>query len=74
MPPSISKNMKTLSVSESDFFVKMKTANIPAVDLIDLYANGKIEEVLYRKDEYDFALTTLNCSRKNNLAVTGNEI
>lgn len=31
----------------------------------------KCYEVLYRSDDYDFAITALNCSRKNNLAVTG---
>lgn len=72
MCPSIRNNMKTLTVSESDFFVKMNAAKIHVVDLIDLYGNGKSEEVLHRADEYDFALTTLNCSRKNNLAVIGN--
>lgn len=72
MYSNINSNVRTLSISESNFFTKMRAANILVVDLIDLYNKGKTEEVMYRNDDYDFAITALNCSRKNNLAVTGN--
>lgn len=71
MYSSIRSNVRILSISESNFFIKMRAAKIFVVDLIDLYNNDKIEEVLYRSDDYAFAITALNCSRKNNLAVTG---
>lgn len=46
MYSSIRRNVRILSISESNFFIKMRAAKIFVVDLIDLYNNDKIEEVL----------------------------
>ncbi|MCF5891992.1 AAA family ATPase [Aeromonas veronii] len=71
MNSNIKSNVRKLTASDKVFFSKLQDANIPVIDLIQKYEQNKTEQVFFRSKDYCFAVTTLHCSRKNNLAVIG---
>jgi ATP-dependent Clp protease ATP-binding subunit ClpA len=71
MDSNVKTNVRNISSPVKTFFSEMQELNIPVNNLTLRYQQGKTEEILYREDEYLFAVTTLNCRHKNNLAITG---
>lgn len=71
MDSSVKTNVRKIDFSEKDFFTKMQELNIPVNNLTLRFQQKKIEEVLYRENDYLFAITTLHCRHKNNLAIIG---
>ncbi len=71
MDSNVKTNVRNISSPVKTFFTEMQELNIPVNNLTLRYQQGKTEEILYREDEYLFAVTTLNCRHKNNLAITG---
>ena len=69
---SIAKSeFNVISKNDDSFFSKMKKMNIHAVDIISERLSGNVEDVFFRNEEYKIAIATLNCNRRNSLAVTG---
>jgi len=71
MDSSLKKSVRRLSVTEKDFFSEMQEVGIPVIDLTLKYEYGKTDKVLFRENDYAFAMTAMNCRHKNNLAITG---
>lgn len=71
MDSSLKTNVRKLSSADKNFFTEMQEANIPVTNLTLQYQQNKTEVVLYRENDYLFAMTALNCRHKNNLAITG---
>lgn len=71
MSSNIHTHVRRLGVAEINFYSEMDGLNIPVTNLTAQYMSNKTESVLFREKDYRFAVTTLNCLRKNNLAITG---
>lgn len=71
MSSNIYTNVRRLDTSRNDFYTEMQGLKIPVINLTSQYVNNKTECVFFRNNEYFYAITTLNCWRKNNLAITG---
>lgn len=71
MSSNIHKNVRVLEASEKNFYTEMHVLKIPVINLTSKYIEKNTECVFFRDDDYRYAITTLNCLRKNNLAITG---